>query len=154
MSAKDLGTGKEQKITITASTNLSKDDIDKAVQEAERFAEEDKKRREAIDARNSAENLVYQTEKSLTELGDKVTDEEKAPITEQIEKVKEALKGENLELVKSESEELTKRFYAIAEKLYKDVAPEGAQGAQAPATDENGNPIVDADYEVVDDDNQ
>ncbi len=149
VSAKDLGTGKEQKITITASTNLSKEDIDKAVKDAERFAEEDHKRREAIDTRNNAENLVYQTEKSLSDLGDKVTEEEKAPITEQIEKLKEALKGENIDAVKAESEELTKRFYTIAEKLYKDVKPE--EGAAAPQTDENGNPVYEADYKVVDD---
>ena len=149
VSAKDLGTGKEQKITITASTNLSKEDIDKAVKDAERFAEEDHKRREAIDTRNNAENPVYQTGKSLSDLGDKVTEEEKAPITEQIEKLKEALKGENIDAVKAESEELTKRFYTIAEKLYKDVKPE--EGAAAPQTDENGNPVYEADYKVVDD---
>ena len=151
VSAKDLGTGKEQKITITASTNLSKEDIDKAVKEAEQFAEQDHKRREEIDTRNNAESLIYQTEKSLNELGDKVTAEEKAPITEQIEKLKEVLKGDNVDSIKSECEELTKRFYTIAEKLYKDVKPE--EGA-APATDENGNPVVDADYKVVDDEEQ
>ena len=150
VSAKDMGTGKEQKITITASTNLSKEDIDKAVKEAEQFAEEDHKRREAIDIRNNAENLVYQTEKSLGELGDKVTAEEKAPINEQLEKLKEALKGDNTDAIKAESEELTKRFYTIAEKLYQNAKPE--EGA-APATDENGNPVYDADYKVVDDEN-
>ena len=152
VSAKDLGTGKEQKITITASTNLSKEDIDKAVKEAEQFAEEDHKRREAIDTRNNAENLIYQTEKSLGELGDKVTAEEKAPITEQIEKLKEALKGDNTETVKAEAEELTKRFYTIAEKLYKDVKPEESNAA--PKTDENGNTVYDADYKVVDDEDK
>ncbi|NCB04250.1 MAG: molecular chaperone DnaK, partial [Clostridia bacterium] len=153
VSAKDLGTGKEQKITITASTNLSKDDIDKAVKEAERFAEEDKKKREEIDARNNAENLVYQTERSLEELGDKVTDEEKAPIREQLDKLKETLKGTDLEAIKADAEELTKRFYSIAEKLYKDAAPQGeAQGA--PQQDENGNPVYDADYTVVDDEDK
>ena len=151
VSAKDLGTGKEQKITITASTNLSKEDIDKAVKEAEQFAEEDHKRREAIDIRNNAENLVYQTEKSLADLGDKVTAEEKAPVNEQLEKLKEALKGDNTDAIKNESEELTKRFYTIAEKLYQNAKPE--EGA-APATDENGNPVYDADYKVVDDENE
>ena len=151
VSAKDMGTGKEQKITITASTNLSKEDIDKAVKEAEQFAEEDHKRREAIDIRNNAENLVYQTEKSLADLGDKVTAEEKAPINEQLEKLKEALKGDNTDAIKNESEELTKRFYTIAEKLYQNAKPE--EGA-APATDENGNPVYDADYKVVDDENE
>ena len=146
-----MGTGKEQKITITASTNLSKEDIDKAVKEAEQFAEEDHKRREAIDIRNNAENLVYQTEKSLADLGDKVTAEEKAPVNEQLEKLKEALKGDNTDAIKNESEELTKRFYTIAEKLYQNAKPE--EGA-APATDENGNPVYDADYKVVDDENE
>ena len=151
VSAKDMGTGKEQKITITASTNLSKEDIDKAVKEAEQFAEEDHKRREAIDIRNNAENLVYQTEKSLADLGDKVAAEEKAPVNEQLEKLKEALKGDNTDAIKNESEELTKRFYTIAEKLYQNAKPE--EGA-APATDENGNPVYDADYKVVDDENE
>ena len=152
VSAKDMGTGKEQKITITASSNLSKEDIDKAVKEAEQFAEEDHKRREAIDTRNNAENLVYQTEKSLADLGDKVTAEEKAPINEQLEKLKEALKGDNVDTIKAESEELTKRFYTIAEKLYQNAKPEEGAGA-APSTDENGNPVYDADYKVVDDEN-
>ena len=149
VSAKDLGTGKEQKITITASTNLSKEDIDKAVKEAERFAEEDKKRKEEVDTRNNAENLVYQTEKSLGELGDKVTAEEKAPIEEQLNKLKETLKGTDTEAIKADSEELTKRFYAIAEKLYAQAAPQdgGAQGGKV-----NDDGSVDADYEVVDDD--
>ncbi|MGM9639642.1 MAG: molecular chaperone DnaK [Butyricicoccaceae bacterium] len=148
VSAKDLGTGKEQKITITASTNLSKEDIDKAVKEAERFAEEDKKRKEEVDTRNNAENLVYQTEKSLGELGDKVTAEEKAPIEEQLNKLKETLKGTDTEAIKADSEELTKRFYAIAEKLYAQAAPQ--DGAQGGKVNEDGS--VDADYEVVDDD--
>ncbi|MBQ7624396.1 MAG: molecular chaperone DnaK, partial [Clostridia bacterium] len=117
VSAKDLGTGKEQKITITSSTNLSKEDIDRAVKEAEQFAEEDKKKKEAVDTRNNAEALVYQTEKSLNELGDKITEEEKAPVKEQLEKLKETLKGQDEAAIKADSEELTKRFYAIAEKL-------------------------------------
>ena len=149
VSAKDLGTGKEQKITITASTNLSKEDIDKAVQEAERFAEEDKKRKEEVDTRNNAENLVYQTEKSLGELGDKVSAAEKAPIEEQLNKLKETLKGNDSAAIKADSEELTKRFYAIAEKLYAQAAPQ--DGAAQP---ENNGPdgAVDADFEVVDED--
>ena len=147
VSAKDLGTGKEQKITITASSNLSKEDIDKAVQEAERFAEEDKKRKEEVDTRNNAENLVYQTEKSLGELGDKVSAAEKAPIEEQLNKLKETLKGNDIAAIKADSEELTKRFYAIAEKLYAQAAPQ--DGAAQP---ENNGPdgAVDADFEVVD----
>ena len=148
--AKDLGTGKEQKITITASSNLSKDDIDKAVAEAERFAEEDKKNKEAVDTKNNAENLVYQTEKSLNELGDKVTEAEKAPITEQLEVLKETLKGNDTEAIKAASDELTKRFYAIAEKLYQQQAPQGEPGAAQSGP--NGETVYDADYKVVDED--
>ncbi len=144
VSAKDLGTGKEQKITITSSSNLSKEDIDKAVRDAEQFAEEDKKKKEAIDTRNQAEALVYQTEKSLTELEGKVTEEEKAPVKEQLEKLKETLKGEDVEAIKADSEELTKRFYAIAEKLYAQANPEGAQA-------QPDNNVYDADYQKVDD---
>ncbi len=151
VSAKDLGTGKEQKITITASTNLSQEDIDKAVQEAERFAEEDKKRKEEVDTRNNAESLVYQTEKSLAELGDKVTADEKAPIEEQLNKLKETLKGSDTAAIKADSEELTKRFYTIAEKLYAQAAPQGEAGAQQQGS--NGSDgAVDADFEVVDED--
>ncbi len=150
VSAKDLGTGKEQKITITASTNLSKDDVDKAIKDAERFAEEDKKRKEEIDTKNSAESLVYQTEKSLTDMGDKITAEEKAPVEEQLNKLKETLKTDNYEQIKQDSEELTKRFYVIAEKLYKDAAPQG--GDVNPNAAPDG--AVDADYEVMDDENK
>ena len=144
VSAKDLGTGKEQKITITSSSNLSKEDIDKAVRDAEQFAEEDKKKKEAIDTRNQAESLVYQTEKSLTELEGKVTEEEKAPVKEQLEKLKETLKGEDVEAIKADSEELTKRFYTIAEELYAQANPEGAQA-------QPDNNVYDADYQKVDD---
>ena len=116
VSAKDLGTGKEQKITITASTNMSKDDIDKAVQEAEKFAEEDKKRREEVEIRNNADQMIYQCEKSMNEMGDKLTDADKAPVNEQIEKVKEAVKGNDTAAIKASTEELQQRFYKIAEK--------------------------------------
>ncbi|MBR4304448.1 MAG: Hsp70 family protein, partial [Clostridia bacterium] len=146
VSAKDLGTGKEQKITITSSSNLSQEDIEKAVKDAEQFAEEDKKKKEAVDTRNNAEAMVYQTEKTLSELGDKVTEEEKAPILEQVEKLKETLKGEDIEAIKADSEELTKRFYAIAEKLYAQAAPQ--DGAQA----QPDNNVYDADYKKVDED--
>ena len=156
VSAKDLGTGKEQKITITSSTNLSKEDIYKAVKEAEQFAEQDKKRHEEIDARNNAENLAYSTEESLNDLGDKVTEEEKKPITEQIEKLKEALKGTDIEAIKRESEELTKRYYPIVEKVYKEQAEQnGAQGQPEGAANQGQGPegnVYDADYKVVDDD--
>ncbi|MEA4919603.1 MAG: molecular chaperone DnaK [Clostridiaceae bacterium] len=150
VSAKDLGTGKEQKITITSSTNLSKNDIDMAVKEAERFAQDDKKRKEQIDTKNNAENLVYQTEKSLKDLGDKVSAEEKAPIEEQLNKLKETLKTDNYDAIKADSEELTKRFYSIAEKLYANAAPQ--QDGQAHKGGKNEDGTVDADYEVVDDD--
>ena len=153
VSAKDLGTGKEQKITITASGSLSKEDIDKAMADAERYAEEDKKQKEAIDTRNNAEALVYQTEKSLTELGVKVSEDEKTPVTEQLEVLKEALKSDNLENIKSASEELTKRFYAIAEKLYKDAAPQGDVGGE-PQEGAHFENAQDADFKVVDEDDQ
>lgn len=153
VSAKDLGTGKEQKITITASGSLSKDDIDKAVAEAEKYAEEDKKQKEAIDTRNSAEALIYQTEKSLKELGEKVTADEKKPVEEQLETLKEALKGDNIENIKNASDELTKRFYSIAEKLYKDAAPQGDVGGEAPKGADFDN-VQDADFKVVDDDKE
>ena len=155
VSAKDLGTGKEQKITITSSSSLSKEEIDKAVEEAARYAEEDKKQKEAVDIRNNGEALVYQTEKSLNELGDKVTAEEKAPVTEQLEVLKEALKGSDTDAIKNASEELTKRFYAIAEKLYKNAAPQGdASNVQGEAPNgANFNDVQDADYKVVDDEN-
>ncbi len=155
VSAKDLGTGAEQKITITSSTTMSKDEVDKAVKEAEMYAEEDKKRREEVDARNQAEQLVYQSEKMLSEVGDKLTEDDKAPVKEQAEKVKEALKGDDAAAIKAESEELTKRFYALSEKLYKQTgaAPDGAAagGTQA-GPDENG--YYDANYEVKDDGDQ
>ena len=146
VSAKDLGTGKEQKITITSQTTMSK--------EAEMYAEEDKKRREEVDTRNQAEQLVYQSEKTLGEIGDKLPEDEKTPVKEQVEKVKEALKGTDAAAIKAESEELTKRFYALSEKLYKQTgaAPDGTapnDGAQAAGPDENG--YYDANYEVKDD---
>ncbi|MBE6911178.1 MAG: molecular chaperone DnaK [Ruminococcaceae bacterium] len=153
--AKDLGTGKEQNITITSSTNLSKDDIDKAVKEAEQFAEEDKKRREEVDIRNSADQMVYQTEKTLGELGDKITEDEKAGVQAEVDKLKEALKGTDSEAIKAQTEALTKKFYEISEKLYKEAqaaqAAQGAEGAAAdPGADMGGDNVVDADYTPVD----
>ena len=145
VSAKDLGTGKEQNITITASTNLSQEDIDKAVKEAEQFAAEDKARKEEVDTHNNAEHLVYQTEKTLADLGDKVTESEKAPILAAIEKLKEANKGTDLEAIKTASDELQKAFYPVAEKLYSQANPQGQPGAQP-----GGDGVVDADYETVD----
>ncbi|MBE7034991.1 MAG: molecular chaperone DnaK [Ruminococcaceae bacterium] len=152
VSAKDLGTGNEQQITITASTNLSDDEIDKAVKEAEQFAAEDKKKKEEIDTRNNADSLVYQCEKSLNELGDKVDAADKAAIEAELSKLKEALKGTDTEAIKKASEELSKKFYEVSAKIYQAAAPQqgapqdGAAGAQAPGGDDN---VVDADYEVV-----
>ena len=141
VSAKDLGTGQEQKITITASSNLSDEDIEKAVKEAEQYAEEDKKRKEEIDTRNNADQLVYQSEKTLGELGDKVDEADKNAITAEIEKVKEALKGTDTDAIKAATEALQQKFYEISAKLYQQQAPEGAQGAQGGA--EN---VYDADF--------
>ncbi|MGI6578319.1 MAG: molecular chaperone DnaK [Eubacteriales bacterium] len=157
VSAKDLGTGKEQNITITASTNMNKDEIEKAVREAEKFAAEDKKRREEADARNHADQMVYQCEKTLSEMGDKVTEDEKSKIQAAIDSLKEALKGTNVDEIKRLTEELTKEFYAVSEKLYKEAAAQqqagqaGAQADHTPGPDSDG-PVYDADYKVVDED--
>ena len=145
VSAKDLGTGKEQQISITASTNLSQDEIDKAVREAEQYAAEDKARKEEVDTHNNAEHMIYQTEKALTDLGDKVTEDEKAPILAAVEKLKEANKGTDLEAIKAATEEVQKAFYKVSEKLYQQANPQGGQGGQ-PGDDG----VVDADYETVD----
>ena len=126
VSAKDLGTGKEQNISITASTNMSEADIDKAVKDAEKYAEEDKKRREAVDAKNNGENLVFQCEKAMTDFGDKVTDADKAPITEKCNALKEALKTDNTEEIKAKTEELQKAFYDLSGKVYQQAG--AAQG--------------------------
>ena len=142
VSAKDLGTGKEQQISITASTNLSQEDIDKAVREAEQFAAEDKARREEVDTHNMADQTVYQTEKTLSELGDKISEEEKQSIQSAVDKLKEVNKGTDVAAIKAATEEVQKAFYAVSEKLYKNAAPQGEQ----PADDG----VVDADYETVD----
>ena len=134
VSAKDLGTGKEQHITITSSTNMSKEDIEKAVKEAEKFAAEDKAQKEAVDAKNQAESIIFQSEKALNELGDKVTAEEKAPITEKIEALRKSIAGGNTEEIKKGTEELQKAFYAISEKLYQQSAQNNAAGG-APGAD-------------------
>ena len=131
VSAKDLGTGKEQSISITSSTNMSKDDIDKAVREAEQFAQEDKERREAVDTRNNADQMVYQCEKLIAEDGDKFPAEDKTALNEKIDALKEALKGEDINLIKNRQEELTQKFYEVSEKVYKAAQEaQGAQGAQ------------------------
>ena len=161
VSATDKATGKEANITITASTNLSDAEIDKAVKEAEQFAEEDKKRKEAIEVKNNAEQTVYQTEKTLNELGDKVSDEEKSEIEAKIEEVKKVKDGDDIEAIKKAMEDLTQAFYKVSEKLYQQNG--GAQGqgfdpnnmgganAGAGATNNNDDNVVDADFEVQDD---
>ena len=150
VSAKDLGTGKEQNITITASTNLSQEDIDKAVKEAEQFAAEDKAKKEEVDTHNNAEHLIYQTEKTLADLGDKVTESEKAPVLAAIEKLKELNKGTDVEAIKAASDELQKAFYPIAEKLYAQANPQGDPNCGGDCGNCAGDGVVDADYETVD----
>ncbi len=140
VSAKDLGTQKEQSISITSSTNMSKEDIEKAVKEAEQFAEEDKKRREEVDLRNGADQMVYQCEKMLSEEGDKFAEEDKSALTEKIEALKEALKGEDINLIKSRQDELQAKFYEISEKMYKNANPQGAEGFDPNAAAGGQNP--------------
>ena len=156
VTATDKGTGKEQHITITSSTNMSKEDIDRAVKDAEKFAAEDKKQKEAVEAKNHADSLIFQSEKTLTELGDKVTEAEKAPVTAAIEKLKETIKSNDTDAIKADTEALEKSFYAISEKLYAQAqnaqggadagAGAGAQNGGA-QTDENGNTYYNADFE-------
>jgi len=159
VAAKDLGTGKEQHITITASANLSKEDIEKAVKEAEQFAAEDSKRREEADTRNQADNMVYQSEKTLADMGDKIEAGDKQTIEDAIAKVKTALSGTDTESIKQAVEELEKAFYAVSEKLYSQVDPQdGASGGGFGGGPDGGgsgeggpDEYYDADYEVVDD---
>ena len=151
VSAKDLGTGKENDITITSNTNMSKDDIDKAVKEAEEYAAEDKKRREAVDIRNNADQMIYTTEKTISDLGDKLSEEEKGKLETAKEALKEALKGEDIEAIKAKQEDLQKEIFAISEKIYKAANPQGAEGAptgEAPNADPN---VYEADFTDVDD---
>ena len=147
VSAKDLGTGKEANISITASTNLSQEDIDKAVREAEQFAAEDKAKKEEVDTHNTADQTIYQTEKTLADLGDKVTEADKAPILAAVEKLKEVNKGTDVAAIKAATEEVQKAFYAVSEKLYKNAAPQ--EGCDNNCNTCNDGP-VDADYETVD----
>ena len=157
VSAKDLGTGTEQHITITSSSNMSKEDIEKAVKEAEQYAAEDAKIKEKVEVRNQADQMVYQAEKTLNEVGDKVPESEKAPIKTGVEKLKETLKGEDTDAIKAATEELTQLFYKMSEKLYQQAAPQGDpnMGGQQPGGDPNGGQqYYDADYKVVDDDDQ
>ncbi len=154
VSAKDLGTGKEQKITITASTNLTDEEIEKKVKEAEKFAEDDKRKQEEIEVRNNADSLVYQTEKVLKDLGDKVTADEKKNIETKVEELKKAMEGDNLEEIKQKSEELTTAFHTISQKMYEQAAQENAQEGQKNEGKNSDDDVVDADYEVVDDEDE
>ena len=154
VSAVDKGTGKEANVTITASTNLSDSEVENAVKEAEKFAEEDKKRKEGIEAHNSADQLIYQTEKSLTELGDKVSAEDKTKVEAKVEELKKIKDGDDIEAIKKATEELTQEFYAVSSKLYQDAGAQGAEGfdpnnmgsnqGEAPKDDN----VVDADFKV------
>ena len=165
VSAKDLGTGKEQHITITSSTNMSQEDIDKAVKEAEQFAAEDAKRKEEIDTRNQADQMVYQSEKAIEEMKDKLDASEVSELEAEVNKVKEALKGTDTEAIKNATESLTQAFYKVSEKMYQQTGAQGGQpgpdmgganfGGQQPSGQSAGNggndDVVDADYTVVDD---
>lgn len=142
--AKDLGSGNEQKITITASTKLSEEEINKKVREAEQFAQEDKKKKEAVEVKNNAESLVYQTEKTLKDLEGKISEEEKSAVTSKLEELKTALTTDNTEDIKAKNDALTQEFYKISEKLYQNANPQGAE--------QKKDDVVDADYEVVDED--
>ena len=152
VSAKDLGTGKEQHITITASSNLSKEDIDKAVKEAEQYAAEDKARKDEVDTHNAADQLIYQTEKTLNELGDKVDANDKASIESAVNDLKEKNKGNDVAAIKASTEALQKAFYAVSEKLYQNAAPQQGQPQQGAANNgSNPDEPIDADYEEVKD---
>ena len=146
VTAKDKGTGKEQHITITSSTNMSDEDIERAVKEAEKYAEEDKKAKDAVEAKNNAEHMIYQTEKTMGELGDKITDADKAPVNEAIEKLKKTVEGGDTDAIKADTEALQKAFYPIAEKMYADAQAQGGQDA-AGANGANGGDYYSADYE-------
>lgn len=157
VSAQDKGTGKEQHITITSSTNMSKEDIDKAVKEAEQYAAEDKKRREDVDIRNNADQMVYQCEKTLTEMGDKLEEGEKSAVQAKIDETKEALKGDDIEKIKTASEALQQEIYKISEKVYKAAqeaaaAQQGDASADPSAPQGNDSNVYEADYKDADDD--
>ncbi|MBR2048576.1 MAG: Hsp70 family protein, partial [Oscillospiraceae bacterium] len=150
VSAKDLGTGKEANISITASTNLSQDDIEKAVRDAEQYAAEDKARKDEVDTRNTADQIIYQTEKTLGELEGKISAEDKASIQSAVDHLKEVSKGSDIQAIKDATDAVQKAFYAVSEKMYQAAgAAQGAEGAgySAPGNDDG---VVDADYETVD----
>ena len=144
--AKDLGSGNEQKITITASTKLSEEEINKKVREAEQFAQEDKKKKEAVEIKNNAESLVYQTEKTLKDLEGKLSEDEKSAVNAKLEELKTALTTDNTEDIKAKNDALTQEFYKLSEKLYQNANPQGQRAEQ------KKDDVVDADYEVVDED--
>ncbi len=159
VSAKDLGTGKEQHITITSSTNMSKEDIDKAVKDAEQYAAEDAKIKEGVEVRNSADQAIYQSEKTLADMADKISAEDKSKIETALNKLKETVKGDDINAIKADTEALQQAFYAVSEQMYKNANPEGAAQAGADAgaaaggaNAQNGGQYYDADYKVVDDD--
>ena len=162
VSAKDLGTGKEQKITISSSTNMSKEDIDKAVKDAEQYAAEDKKRREEVDAKNEAENLVYQAEKLVSDSGDKLAEDDKNTINTKVAALKDAISKNDADLMKSAKDDLQKSLYDISAKLYQQAAPQGNPNPQPGAPDmggaqpnNSGDPnVYDADFKDVDDNNK
>jgi len=159
VSAKDMGTGKEQKITISSSSNMSKEDIDKAVKDAERFAEEDKKRREEVDTRNNAENLCYSAEKMIADSGDKIDEADKTDLNTKVASVREAMNANDAERMKAGMEDLQKSMYAVSEKLYKNAVPPqdptaGANGAGSVPPQGGDNNVYDAEYTDVDDNNK
>ncbi|MBQ7160841.1 MAG: Hsp70 family protein, partial [Clostridia bacterium] len=160
VSALDKGTGKEQHITITSSTNMSKEDIDRAVKDAEKFAEEDKKQKEAVETKNRAESMIFQSEKTLSDIGDKVSEDEKAPVRAAIDKLKETVKGDDTAAIKADTEALEQAFYKLSEKLYQQAGPQqgqgfdpnnmgGAQGGAGfdPNAANGGNTYYNADFE-------
>ncbi|MDY4036047.1 MAG: molecular chaperone DnaK [Candidatus Pseudoscilispira sp.] len=156
VSAKDLGTGKEQHITITSSTNMSKEDIEKAVKDAEQYAAEDAKIKEGVEVRNTADQAIYQSEKTLAEMADKISADDKNKIETALNKLKETVKGDDIAAIKADTEALQQAFYAVSEQMYKNVNPDGAEQAGAGAAGEgaaqNGGQYYDADYRVVDED--
>ncbi|WP_312612706.1 molecular chaperone DnaK [Oscillibacter sp.] len=155
VSAKDLGTGKEQHITITSSTNMSKDDIERAVREAEQFASQDAKLKEEVETRNQADQMVYQSEKTLNEMGDKIPADDKAKVQSGIDKLKEVLKGTDSAAIKAATEELTQAFYAVSEKLYQQAGPQqGEQPGAGPDAGGQQGQYYDADYKVVDEEDK
>ena len=156
VSAKDLGTGKEQHITITSSTNMSKEDIEKAVKDAEQYAAEDAKIKEGVEVRNTADQAIYQSEKTLAEMADKISADDKNKIETALNKLKETVKGDDIAAIKTDTEALQQAFYAVSEQMYKNVNPDGAAqagaGAAGDGAAQNGGQYYDADYKVVDED--